>query len=124
MQGTRQKKLARQIQRDLADIFAKEMRSTFDNAFITVTDVICTPDLSIARVYLSFMLVKNRQEMLEKIEENNKLIRQKLALRLKDTVRKIPELHFYYDDTADVQEQVNKLFENIVIPPKTPDEKL
>jgi len=123
MQGTRQKKLSRQIQRDLADIFTKEMRTVFDNAFITIADVICTPDLSIAKVYVSFLMVKNRQQVLDKIEENNKLIRQKLAVKLKDNVRKVPELHFYYDDTAEVQEQVNKIFENIVIPPQQPEEE-
>jgi ribosome-binding factor A len=117
MEGTRTKKLGKQLQKDLSEIFTHELRATFDNAFITVTQVIVTPDLSIAKVYLSFLLVKNNDEMMDKIEEQNKTIRQKLAIKIKDNIRKIPALHFYYDNTQEVQQQVDELFKNVEIPP-------
>ena len=99
MESKRQQKVARKIQKDLSDIFQKEGRSWFDNAFITVTIVRMSPDLGLARVYLSFLVTKNATLM---------LVRHQLRI--------VPELAFYMDDTAEYAAKIETLFAGIEIP--------
>ena len=117
MDSKRQQKFARLIQKDLGDIFQKETRDLFEGAFITVTEVKVSPDLGIARVYLSFMLAKNKTMLLESIQDQGKTIRQRLASRIRHQVRVIPELHFYLDETADYAARMDALISNLQIPP-------
>ena len=122
MESKRQQKVARQIQKDLSDIFQKEGRTWFDNAFITVTIVRMSPDLAIARVYLSFLVTKNKGLLLEQIQERNKQIRQLLGQRIRHQLRIVPELHFYLDDTAEYAAKMDALFAGITIPPAPEEE--
>lgn len=125
MESKRQQKVARQIQKDLSDIFQKEGRTWFDNAFITVTMVRMSPDLSIARVYLSFLVAKNKGLLLEQIQERHKSIRQLLGIKIRHQLRIVPDLHFYLDDTAEYAAKMDALFAGLTIPPTvqgdTPD---
>jgi len=116
MESKRQQKVARQIQKDLSDIFQKEGRSWFDNAFITVTIVRMSPDLGLARVYLSFLVTKNATLMLEKVKEHSKQIRSLLGQRVRHQLRIVPELAFYMDDTAEYAAKIETLFAGIEIP--------
>ena len=122
MESKRQQKVARQIQKDLSDIFQKEGRTWFDNAFITVTIVRMSPDLGVARIYLSFLAAKNKGLLLEQIQERNKSIRQLLGQRIRHQLRIVPELHFYLDDTAEYAAKMDSLFANLTIPPATEEE--
>jgi len=117
MESKRQQKVARQIQKDLSDIFQKEGKSWFDNAFVTVTVVRMSPDLAIARVYLSFLIAKNKGLLLEQIQDRNKSIRQVLGQRVRHQLRIVPELHFYLDDTAEYAAKMDTLFAGLTIPP-------
>ena len=121
MESKRQQKVARQIQKDLSDIFQKEGRIWFDNAFVTVTVVRISPDLAIARVYLSFLIAKNKGMLLEQIQDRNKSIRQVLGQRVRHQLRIVPELHFYLDDSAEYAAKMNTLFAGITIPPSKED---
>ncbi len=118
MDSTRQKKYSRLIQKDLGEIFQRTARDLFGGAFITVTHVKVSPDLAQAKVYLSFLMVKDKEELLYEIERNNKVIRQYLARRIGKQARIIPELFFFIDDTEEVASKVEKLFENLEIPPE------
>lgn len=122
MDSKRQQKFARQIQKDLSDIFQRDLRSQFDNAFITVTEVKVTPDLGMARAYLSFMLAKDKQGTLEDVQNKTKTIRQLLANRIRHQVRVIPELQFFLDDTADYAAKMDAIFANLDIPPAEKNE--
>jgi ribosome-binding factor A len=117
MESKRQQKVARQIQKDLSDIFQKDGRTWFDNAFITVTVVRMSPDLSVARVYLSFLIAKNKGLLLEQIQERSKSIRQLLGQKIRHQLRIVPEIHFYLDDTAEYAAKMETLFATITIPP-------
>ena len=122
MESKRQQKVARQLQKDLSDIFQKEGRSWFNNAFITVTVVRISPDLSMARIYLSFLLNKNKEILLEEIRERGKQIRQELGNRVRHQLRIVPDLNFYLDDTADYAAKMELLFAGIEIPPAPEEE--
>ena len=117
MDSKRQQKFARLIQKDLGEIFQKETRDLFEGAFITVTEVKVSPDLGIARVYLSFMLAKNKTMLMESIQDQGKTIRQRLANRIRHQVRVIPELHFYLDESADYAARMDEIITNLNIPP-------
>ena len=94
MESKRQQKFGRQIQKDLSEIFQKEFRELFGNAMVTVTDVKVSPDLSVARVYLSFLLADNVNQIMDSLFEKNKAIRNALANRIRKQARIIPHLGF------------------------------
>lgn len=117
MESKRQQKVGRQIQKDLGDIFQREARHLINGTFITVTAVRMTPDLGIARAYLSFLPDKNKKILFEAIQESTRFIRQKLGERVRHQLRIVPELQFYLDDTAEYAAKMDALFANLVIPP-------
>lgn len=111
MQSTRQNKICRLIQQDMGDIFLKEMKPVLGNSLITVTQVRITPDLSIARIYVSIMIIgQGTQEgLLELIRENTADLRRRLGLREGKQLRIIPHLEFYLDDSLDYIENIERL---------------
>ena len=117
MESKRQQKVARQIQKDLGDIFQRDAQHLVNGAFVTVTAVRMTPELGIARAYLSFLPEKKKDILFEGIQENVRFIRQKLGERVRHQLRIVPELQFYLDDTAEYAAKMDALFANIVIPP-------
>lgn len=123
MESKRQQKVGRQIQKDLGEIFQKDAQHLTHGSFVTITAVRVTPDLGIARAYLSFLPDKNKQILLETIQENTKFFRQKLADRVRHQLRIIPHLQFYIDDTAEYAAKMDLLFSNIIIPPADPEEE-
>ncbi len=116
-ENKRQKQIGKLIQKDLGEIFRKDLKAVLGNAFVTITDVKVSPDLSIARVYLSFMLVNDKEALLEAIRENTKKIRGLFGNRAKDQLRIVPNFQFYIDDTAEYAQKMNELFSKLDIPP-------
>ena len=123
MESKRQQKVGRQIQKDLGDIFQKEAQHLINGSLVTVTGVRMTPDLGIARAYLSFLPEKNKSIVFESILENTKFIRQKLGERVRHQLRIVPDLEFYLDDTAEYAAKMDALFADIVIPPAEDEDK-
>ena len=117
MESKRQKQVAKLIQRDLGELFQRDFKSLFDGDFVTITDVKLSPDLSVARVYLSFLKAKNREEILQNIKENTKKIRGLFGNKAKNQLRIIPNFTFFIDDTAEYAQKIEELFANIHIPP-------
>lgn len=108
METTRQAKIARLLQKELSEIFrlqTAKMRGTL----VSVSAVRVSPDLSIARVYLSVFPSAKAQEMLESINNSAKTIRYELAQRVRYQLRKTPELAFYIDDSLDYIENIDNL---------------
>lgn len=122
MESKRQQKFARQLQKDLGELFQRDFQGQFGRAMITVTDVKMSPDLAIARVYLSFLMADSKQDTLEMIQEKTKNLRQVLGTKIRHYVRVIPELHFFLDDTAEYAAKMDELFANLHIPPAPHDE--
>ncbi|MGB3619148.1 MAG: 30S ribosome-binding factor RbfA [Catalinimonas sp.] len=122
MESQRQQKYARLLQRDLGEILQRDVKHWFEGSFITVTQVRISPDLRLAKVYLSFLATKRAPEMLERVEERGKQIRHHLAQRIRNQVRVIPELHFFLDDTAEYAARIDALLDKIDIPPPDDDD--
>ena len=91
------------------------------NTLITITKVRVTPDLAIARVFLSFFNNNNKQVALNTIKQHASEIRYKLGARIKDQVRIIPQLEFFIDDTSEYVERMDRIFDKISKEERQPD---
>jgi ribosome-binding factor A len=110
--GLRQEKLGRQIQRDLVEIFMHH-KEWLGGQFVTISALQISPDLSLAKVYLSLFNTKQRKTVLENIELHQREIRMELARRLKNQVKKVPELRFYEDESQDYANKMDQIFEEL-----------
>lgn len=120
--GIRPQRLAGQIQQDLGEILQQEYQPA--GSFVSITHVLMTDDLSIAKVYLS-IFAPNRDEksILETIDQSQISIRHSLAQRIRNQVRRVPDLIFFLDDTAQKAEEIESLFQKVgPIPPKEDNE--
>lgn len=115
---TRQQKFARLILKELSDIFQRDKRGILENAFVTVADVRVSPDLSVAKVYISMMLAKNKEAVLEKINSRKGEIRKALGDRIRNQARIIPELIFYVDEVEEKAQRLDEIIRNLNIPPE------
>jgi ribosome-binding factor A len=97
------------IQRELGEYFRKSGSTYGRGALITVTMVRITPDLGLAKCYLSLFNVEEPEEMLHLIRDKSGEIRGELGFAIKNQVRHIPQLNFYIDDSLDYAEQINDL---------------
>ncbi|MEO6524520.1 MAG: 30S ribosome-binding factor RbfA [Mucilaginibacter sp.] len=113
MESKRQQKFAGVIQEDLAAIFQREGMTFLPNTLVTITKVRVTPDLALARIFLSFFNNTNTQVALQTIKLHASEIRYKLGARIKDQVRIIPQLEFFIDDTSEYVERMDKIFDKI-----------
>jgi ribosome-binding factor A len=109
MDSIRQQKINALLKRELAIIFQMESRNLFLGRFITVTQVRITPDMGLAKVYLSIMTSKDKEADLKMIREQGWMVRKKLAEVVGKQLRKMPELAFYIDDSLDYYEQIDSL---------------
>ena len=108
MPSIRQEKVANLIKQELSIIFQQQSSMRFDGYFITVTLVRMSPDLGVAKVFLSFMAVKDLEVALRKVKKEATWIRKTLAGVIGKQVRRIPELQFYIDDSLDYYDEVEK----------------
>jgi ribosome-binding factor A len=113
MESKRQQKFAGVIQEDLAAIFQREGMNYLPNTLLTITKVRVTPDLAIARVFLSFFNNSNTALALQTVKLHASEIRYKLGSRIKDQVRVIPQLEFFIDDTSEYVDRMDKIFDKI-----------
>lgn len=109
MDSTRQLKVSRLLQKELGEIFQRETRPFFGNALITVTQVRVSPDLGVAKVYVSLFNVPDVKALHKLIQEHTKDVRLKLADRIRKQVRVIPNLVFYIDDSLDYAMRIDEL---------------
>ena len=108
METNRQKKIGSVLQKDLVDILQGEVRKNgISNLIISVSKVIVTTDLSVAKVYLSVFPQDKAKELLAGIKSNSILIKHDLSQRVKLQLRKVPNLSFYIDDSLDYIEKID-----------------
>lgn len=112
MESTRQLKISRLIQKDLGEIFQRESKDLTQGALVTVTKVHVTPDLAMAKVYLSLFATEDKNGLLIHIQKHRKEIRFNLGKRIGKQIRVVPELVFYLDDSLDYIENIEKLLDD------------
>lgn len=115
--STRQQKFGRLVQKELSDIFQRDKRGVLGNDFITISEVMVSPDLGVAKVYVSMMLAKDKARTLEKLNRGKSEIRKALGDRIGKQVRIIPELIFIIDETEENAFKLEELMKTLNIPP-------
>lgn len=108
METTRQAKIARLLQKELSEIFREQTAKT-NGTLITVSTVRVSPDLSVAKAYLSVFPSDKAEATIESINASGKTIRYDLAQRVRFQLRKTPELSFFLDDSLDYIEKIDNL---------------
>ena len=109
MENTRQERIAKQIQRDVAEIFQRDIADTLRGTLVTVTAVRVSPDLGYAKIYVSVFPFDRAQATLTVIEQQNRTIRGALGRRMRNDVKSIPELQFFVDDSLEYIENIDLL---------------
>lgn len=108
-ESTRQKKVARLIQKEVADIFLRKGIEFAPGKLISITKVRVSPDLSYAKIYISIFPSANHDEILNSIQEHSHKIRFELGNKVRSQLRIVPEIAFFIDDSLDYIEKIDKL---------------
>ena len=114
MESKRQKRVAELVKRNMGTVLQQEGGYIYGTeALVTVTNVRMSPDLNIAKVYLSVYNIDDKQNVILQVDEQVQRLRQSLANRIRKHIRRIPELHFFLDDTLDEMYRLNALFDEL-----------
>jgi ribosome-binding factor A len=111
METIKQQQTGELVKRNFSQVLQQEGNYIYGNTIlVTVTQVKMTPDLGLAKIYLSVFNTEHKQEPLLLMEEEKIRLRQSLGSRIKKWVRRIPEIDFYLDDTLDEMYRLSELF--------------
>lgn len=112
MESIRQRKVSRQLLKDLSDIFQLNGRDLVGTSLISVTVIRVSADLSIARVYVSIFGSDDKTTVIDQMNQRSALIRKKLGERIRNQMRKVPELKFFIDDSVDYSQAIEQLLKD------------
>ena len=105
----RQKKINKVLQEEVATLLQGAIRQQgISNLMISVTKVHVTSDLTSAKIYLSIFPAKNAETYFKNLKENRFQLRHDLSQRMKNQLRRVPDLSFYIDDSLDYIDQIEK----------------
>jgi ribosome-binding factor A len=109
MDSTRQNRVSKQIQKDLSEIILQSGKSIVAGKMLTITRVRITPDLELAKAYVSVFPSGNSQEAVDTLNTHSSQIRFELGQRIRHQVRIVPNIRFYLDDSLDYIDNINNL---------------
>jgi ribosome-binding factor A len=112
MESTRQKKVSRLIQKELADIFLKKNNEFAPGKLVSITIVRVSPDLSFAKVFLSIFPSVNQDKVVNAIKDHTAKIRFELGQKVRTQLRIVPEIAFFIDDSLDYIDNIDKLLKS------------
>jgi len=113
MESHRQKKVSRLIQKDLSEIFLHKSKSNYHGIMITITHVMISKDLSVAKVYLSLFPDKDKEVVFNDINHHKNSIKHELSYKLKNQMRKTPDLLFFLDNSLEHYDKINHILKDI-----------
>ncbi len=113
MASKRQEQVAEMIKRNFGSVLQQQGGYIYGDAFVTVTNVSVTPDLSQAKIYLSIYNTENKQAVLSMIDNHKPQLKKELTYRIRKHIRRIPEIDFYIDDTLDEMYKLNSIFDRL-----------
>jgi len=109
MSTIRQQRIERMLQKELSKIFIYHKETVFGGVFSTITQVRISPDLGVARVYVSVMDIEHKQQYIDELNEHKKRVRGLLSAQVGKSMRRTPELVFFLDDSLDYAENIDRL---------------
>lgn len=108
MENTRQQKIAKQIQKDVAEIFQKEGAAIVSGSLVTVTAVRVSPDFAYAKIYVSIFPFENAARVMGELARNNWFVRRALGSRIRNQLKNVPEIEFFVDDSLEYIEHIDE----------------
>jgi len=112
VESTRQKKVSRLIQKEIADIFLRKGSELAPGKMVSITKVRVSPDLSFAKIYISIFPSSNHSDILKAVREHSSRIRFDLGHKVKSQLRIVPDIAFYIDDSLDYIDKIDKLLKS------------
>jgi ribosome-binding factor A len=112
VESTRQKKVSRLIQKEIADIFLRKGNEYAPGKLISITKVRVSPDLSFARIYLSIFPSTNINDVLQNVQDHSTRIRFDLGHKVRTQLRIVPDIAFFIDDSLDYIEKIDRLLKS------------
>jgi len=112
MESTRQKKVSRLVQKELAGLFLKKGNEFAHGKLVSITRVRVSPDLSFAKIYLSIFPATNQDVILHSIQEHSSKIRFELGQKVRSQLRIVPDIAFHIDDSLDYIDKIDKLLKS------------
>tara|TARA_X000001036_G_scaffold399958_1_gene403983 strand:+ start:519 stop:881 length:363 start_codon:yes stop_codon:yes gene_type:complete len=107
METTRQKKISKLLQKDIADILQQKIKKEGNyGLLLSITKVSVTVDFSVAKIFLSVFPSKKSKQILDEVSKMSGRIRHEVAQKAKKQLRKVPELIFFLDDSLDYIEKI------------------
>lgn len=115
MEGSkRQRQVSEMMKRHFSEVLRSEGLNIYGaEPLVTVTEVAVSPDMSVAKIYLSIWNTENKQAVLLQMEEEHQRLKQAMAQRVKRHMRRLPEMAFFQDDTLDEIFRVESLFDRL-----------
>ncbi len=117
----RQQKFSRLIQKEISQIFQLEFSGDFMGTLVTITDVSMSPDLGLARIYVSIFPINKTDAVLDHINTNKGKVRGRLGRTLGKEIRVVPELAFFADHTSETAARMDALIDSLEIPEEPED---
>lgn len=108
MENTRQQKIAKQIQKDMAELLQQEASDVIRGSLVTVTAVRMSPDLAYAKIYVSVFPFERSAEVMQSLDRHMRFLRGLLGHRLRNQIKSIPELQFFLDDSLEYIEHIEQ----------------
>ncbi|MBA3829552.1 MAG: 30S ribosome-binding factor RbfA [Taibaiella sp.] len=112
-ESKRQKQVGKLLLEEMSAIFQKEGMNIVGGGMVSISKVLVTPDLLEARVYLSFFQVKDPNHLLHTVKERSAEWRKMLGQRVRNQLRRVPEITFFNDDTLDYVFKMEEVFKKI-----------
>ncbi len=108
-ESTRQQKVSKEILRKMAEIIRSKGMAAFDGAMVTVSGVKISPDLSVARIYVSIFPSEKADKVLNILKDNTKALRGELGHAMSKQLRIVPEISFFLDSSLDYVAHIEEL---------------
>ena len=109
IESTRQLKVAKEIQKEMAEIIRSKGMAAFGGALVSVSGVKISPDLSVAKIYVSIFPSDKAVAVMETLQENSRALRGELGGKVGKQLRIVPEIIFYLDSSLDYVEHIEEL---------------
>jgi ribosome-binding factor A len=113
METKRQRQTAEVVRRHFSELLMQEGSALSGGALVTVTMVKMSSDLGLAKIYLSVYGTENKQAVLMMFQQEAMRLRQSLAQRVRNKMRRVPDIDFYLDDTLDEMYRLNEIFDKL-----------
>lgn len=105
----RQQKVAAQLQRDISELFSRELINLSRGVILTVTKVRMSPDLALAKVYLSVFPFDKSEAVVKNVQAASATIRGAVGRKVRNQLRIVPEFAFFVDDSMEYAENIDRL---------------